>query len=140
MNWLSEKFTFLWNQCVVFYHVDPVIFLVTYIIKNIIFWWLTAYIVRRIIRRQWDGLALLVTINALVDVIPWVYVWIWGDNHPWWYPYMVYAIGGWSFVGIYLDAKQKTKKREQELAQQRATATAPDTVQPGDEEAGATKE
>ncbi|MDO5297495.1 MAG: hypothetical protein Q4F00_12875 [bacterium] len=112
MNWLVEKYNNCWDLCVNTYHVDPVIFLVLYVVKSVIFWWLTAVILKRALKRQWEGLALLVTINAAVDVVPWVYVWIWGDNHPWWYQYMVYIIGGWGFVGVYLDIRRKTKKQD----------------------------
>lgn len=122
MNWLVNKYNNCWDLCVNYYHVDPVIFLVLYIVKSVIFWWLTAVILKRALKRQWDGLALLVTVNAAVDVVPWVYVWIWGDNHPWWYQYMVYFIGGWGFVGVYLDIRRKTKK--QNALQQQAARDA----------------
>ena len=124
MNWLVNKYNTCWDLCVNYYHVDPVIFLVLYIVKSVIFWWLTAVILKRALKRQWDGLALLVTVNAAVDVVPWVYVWIWGDNHPWWYQYMVYFVGGWGFVGVYLDIRRKTKKRDAQLLQENSAASA----------------
>lgn len=114
MNYFVDKYNYFWDACVNYYHVDPIIFLVMYIVKSIIFWWLMTVILRRALRRQWDGLFFLITINAIVDVVPWVYVWIFGDNHPWWYQYMVYIVGGWGFIGIFLDIHRKRKKQEAE--------------------------
>ncbi len=110
MEWLSQKFQEYWYLCVNYYHVDPVIFLTMYVTKSIIFFWLLAVIVKRVMRRQWNSLVWLVLLNICIDVAPWVYVWICGDNQPWWYPYMVYCVAGWGLVALFFDVKRRLRE------------------------------
>ncbi|MBQ7529020.1 hypothetical protein IJT10_03850, partial [bacterium] len=98
MELVSEFVSYWWNLCVNYYEVNPVIFITMYSIKSIIFWWTILAIVKRALKREWGKIPALVILNVSTNVSPWVYIWIFGKNLPFWYKYMVYFIGGWAVV------------------------------------------
>lgn len=103
----GQHWGYWWDLLQNYYKINPYIFLITYVVKNIVFWWLVAVIVMRIRKRDWNSVTVLIPLNAAIDVLPWVYVWIWGENEPWWYPYMVIFIGAWGFVCLLWHIWQK---------------------------------
>ncbi len=114
MDWISAQFTYYWDMCVNYYHVNPYIFITMYAVKSVIFWWTIALIVKRALRREWGRLTGLFLLNVSTNVSPWVYVWICGDNHPWWYEYMMYFVGGWGAVALAFDVRRRLRAKEGE--------------------------
>ncbi len=87
--------------------------MIMYSVKSVIFWWTVALIIKNIVRRNWDVISGLVLLNVSTNVSPWVYVWICGENHPWWYPYMVYFVGGWGLCYLAWDIRRRLKAMQE---------------------------
>lgn len=100
-----------------YYKVNPWIFMIMYSVKSVIFWWTVALIIKNIIRRNWNVISGLVLLNVSTNVSPWVYVWICGENHPWWYSYMVYFVGGWGLCYLAWDIRRRLKVVQEGTAQ-----------------------
>lgn len=94
MEWLKDK----WYLCVDYYHVDPIIFLSLYIPKSFIYWWTIFRIVACLRSRQNHRVPALVVLNVTTNISPWVYVYVFGDNLPWWYPLWFVAVLGLTLI------------------------------------------
>lgn len=104
---LSIEAARYWDLLINYYQVNPFIFIAMYSIKSVIFWWTVILIVKRAIQRKWDSLPPLVLLNVSTNVSPWVYVWICGRNQPFWYPYMVYFVGGWGLCYLTWEVRRR---------------------------------
>lgn len=81
------------------YNVNPAVFVGLLLITFVPYYWSWFLIVRKATRRQWFGFSEAVVINRLIWAPPWVYVYIAGDNYPWW---VRPAILLWSGVAVAL--------------------------------------
>lgn len=105
-----------WDLVINYYQVNPFIFVGMYSVKSVIFWWTVILIVQRALKRQWDSLPGLVLLNVSTNVSPWVYVWVCGKNQPFWYPYMVYFVGGWGVCYLAWDVNRRLKLHQEKSA------------------------
>ena len=84
-----------------------------YSIKSVIFWWTIIYIVKLALAKKWNTIPGWVFLNVSTNVSPWVYIWICGENLPFWYSYMVYFIGGWAICYLIWDVRRRLREHEQ---------------------------
>ena len=109
MDFFSDFIEHWWDLCVNHYKVNPYIFISMYSVKSVIFWWTMIIIGKNIIKRNWNVLPGWVMLNVSTNVSPWVYIWIYGENLPFWYSYMVYFIGGWAICYLLWDIYRRIK-------------------------------
>ena len=93
-----------------YHRVNPLVFLSLYAVKTVTFWWFVVLIVQRARQRRWDSIPGLVLATMAFNVLPWLYVWLCGENLPRWYPLVVYYFGGYGL--IYLAWYVRKKLRE----------------------------
>lgn len=110
LTWAADQWAFWWDQLLNHYRVNPLIFVVMYSVKSVIYWYTVFLIVQRVRRRDWDSLPGLILLNVTTNVSPWVYVWAFGRNLPAWYPYMVYWMAGWGVVYLVLQVRKKLRQ------------------------------
>lgn len=110
LTWAADQWAFWWDQLLNHYGVNPLIFVVMYSVKSVIYWYTVFLIVQRVRRRDWDSLPGLILLNVTTNVAPWVYVWAFGRNLPGWYPYMVYWMAGWGLVYLVLQVRKKLRQ------------------------------
>ena len=127
MDFITDFIAHWWDLCINYYKVNPVIFISMYSVKSVIFWWTIIYIVKLAINRKWNSIPGWVFVNVSTNVSPWVYIWIYGENLPFWYSYMVYFIGGWAICYLICDVRRRVLEHEKH--QKEATAKA-NQVQP----------
>ncbi len=107
---LVGLWTYWWDQLLNYYRVNPLVFVVMYSAKSVVFWWTVVLIVQRARRRDWDSLPGLVLLNVSTNVSPWVYVWFCGRNLPGWYPYMVYALAAYGLGWLVWYVRRKLRQ------------------------------
>jgi len=105
-----SQWNYWWDQLLYHYQVNPLVFVVMYACKSVVFWWLVIRIVLEARRRHWEPIPGLILSNVAVNVSPWVYVWIFGRNLPAWYPYMVYFLAGWGLVYLVMHVRKKLRQ------------------------------
>lgn len=126
MDFITDFIAHWWDLCINYYKVNPVIFISMYSVKSVIFWWTIIYIVKLAINRKWNSIPGWVFVNVSTNVSPWIYIWIYGENLPFWYSYMVYFIGGWAICYLIWDVRRRVLEHEKQ--QKEATAKADGTV------------
>lgn len=126
INYLAQTWNYWWDLCLNYYQVNPFIFIAMYSTKSVIFWWTIALIVKHCFKREWNSLPPLVLLNVTTNVSPWVYIWICGRNQPWWYPYMVYFVGGWGCCYLAWEIRRRLQEAKQEDQAKGAEATEKD--------------
>lgn len=114
MDFISGFVAHWWDLCLNYYKVNPVIFITMYSIKSVIFWWTIIYIVKLALAKKWNTIPGWVFLNVSTNVSPWVYIWICGENLPFWYSYMVYFIGGWAICYLIWDVRRRLREHEKE--------------------------
>ncbi len=99
-----------WDQLLNHYQVNPLVFIVMYSAKSVVYWWTVVLIVQRARRRDWDSLPGLVLLNVSTNVSPWAYVGLCGRNLPGWYPYMVYALAAYGLAWLVWYVRRKLRQ------------------------------
>lgn len=112
MDYISNLAVQLWDSCINYYKVNPVIFLTVYTVKTFLWGWTLIIIVKKAIKREWNTLPGLVILNVSINISPWVYVWVCGENLPFWYSYMVYFVGGWALCYLLWDVWRRVKEHD----------------------------
>ncbi len=96
-----------WNLSIDYYHVNPIIFLSLYIPKSFIYWWTIFRIVGCLRRKETHKVPGLVLLNVTTNISPWVYIYICGDNLPWYYPLWFVAVIVFTFWFLRRNVKKK---------------------------------
>lgn len=65
--------------------VDPYVFLGIYLAKSVVYYYTVYRVVSAVRRRHWETVPFWVLVNVTTNLSPWVYVYIYGRNLPWWF-------------------------------------------------------
>lgn len=90
-----------------YYHVNPIIFLSLYIPKSFIYWWTIFRILACLRKKQTGPVPGLILLNVSTNLSPWLYVYFFGENLPWFYPLWFVAMIGFAVFVLYRTVKKK---------------------------------
>ena len=80
-----DSFTEWYANCVAYHKVDPGIFVGLYLAKSVVYYYFLYRVVRSIQRRHWAPVPSWILICVLVNMAPWIYVYLFGENLPGWF-------------------------------------------------------
>jgi hypothetical protein len=80
------------------YHVNPFIFLGLYGFKSVVWWWTMIAMGALALRRAWGRIPPLLLLNVTTNVSPYAYVYFFGRNLPWWFPYLLASMAGGAVI------------------------------------------
>lgn len=80
------------------YSVNPAIFVGLLLITFVPYYWSWSLVLRRAIKREWLRFFEAVIINRLIWAPPWIYVYVAGDNYPWWVRPTIILWGGLALI------------------------------------------
>ena len=106
MEWLTEFIA----HCVADYGVDPTIFVGLYLAKSVVYYYALYKVVRAIIRKQWGRLPSLITLAIGVNLIPFVYVYAFGHNLPWWFHALFLCVISYTTVLLGWEIKRRLRR------------------------------
>jgi len=74
-----------YEHCVVYHGVNPGIFVSLYLAKSVVYYYFLYRVVRSIRRRHWAPVPSWILICIVVNMTPWIYVYLYGRNIPNWF-------------------------------------------------------
>lgn len=80
------------------YSVNPAIFVGLLLITFVPYYWSWSVVLRKAMKRQWLGFFEVVIVNRLIWALPWVYVYVVGENYPWWVRPAIIIWGGLALI------------------------------------------
>jgi hypothetical protein len=109
IDYLLAQINSLMNTAKTTYGVDPIVFIIIYLLCVPIFYYSIIRTIRALARKQSTQILLWSMIFIFSTVAPFVYVIIFGHNIPWWVFVLIAILIGQAIVSLILRIKRKPK-------------------------------
>ncbi len=105
------------------YNVNPAIFVGLLLITFVPYYWSWYLILRKATRREWFGFSEAVIINRLIWAPPWVYVYVAGDNYPWWVRPAILLWSGLAVILLVVKAIRTSRSKRKDTSDDKSVGS-----------------
>lgn len=105
------------------YNVNPAIFVGLLLITFVPYYWSWYLVVRKATRREWFGFSEAVILNRLIWAPPWVYVYMIGDNYPWWVRPTILLWSGLAIILLVVKAIRTSRSKRKDISDDKSVGS-----------------